>query len=380
MLSFVIIGNIINRKGVLLNSLAASAFILLCMNPSNLFDIGFLLSYVAVIGIVVLQGPISKMFYSKYKIVNKIWEITSVTIAAQLATAPFTIYYFHQFPIYFWLSNLFMTPISSVVIVGGMILLLIFFIPYINNIVAFFVSKMIFVMNFGVSWIESLPYSIVKGIYINEMQFVILLLILLLLLFLVELRSKKMLFLIMMMSCCFGIVNVYNLMGQKKQNEMIVYSINNRTVIDFIKGKSHILVSDSIFFEDNSAFSYNIENFLIKKGVFNDGKSFFLNDDFDDNFVKKRKSVVIFGEKRVALSDGSDFFKERLTYRIHVDCMLVYGRKRQSLSNLLNMYIFDYLIISSDVPVYLANKLIEEAETLGIKYHNVREKGACFVK
>ena len=126
MLSFVIIGNIINRKGVLLNSLAASAFILLCMNPSNLFDIGFLLSYVAVIGIVVLQGPISKMFYSKYKIVNKIWEITSVTIAAQLATAPFTIYYFHQFPIYFWLSNLFMTPISSVVIVGGMILLLIF--------------------------------------------------------------------------------------------------------------------------------------------------------------------------------------------------------------------------------------------------------------
>ncbi len=380
MLSFVIIGNVINRKGVLLNSLAASAFILLCMNPSNLFDIGFLLSYVAVIGIVVLQGPISKMFYSKYKIVNKIWEITSVTIAAQLATAPFAIYYFHQFPIYFWLSNLFMTPISSVVIVGGMILLLIFFIPYINNIVAFFVSKMIFVMNFGVSWIESLPYSIVKGIYINEMQFVILLLILLSLLFWVELRNKKMLFLIMMMSCCFGIVNVYNLMGQKKQNEMIVYSINNRTVIDLIKGKSHILVSDSIFFEDNSAFSYNIENFLIKKGVFNDGKSFFLNEDFDENFVKKRKSVVIFGEKRVALSDGSDFFKERLTYRIPVDCMLVYGRKRQSLSNLLNMYIFDYLIISSDVPVYLANKLIEEAETLGIKYHNVREKGACFVK
>jgi competence protein ComEC len=272
MLSFVIIGNVINRKGVLLNSLAASAFILLCMNPSNLFDIGFLLSYVAVIGIVVLQGPISKMFYSKYKIVNKIWEITSVTIAAQLATAPFTIYYFHQFPIYFWLSNLFMTPISSVVIVGGMILLLIFFIPYINSIVAFFVSKMIFVMNFGVSWIESLPYSIVKGIYINEIQFVILLLILLSLLFLVELRSKKMLFLIMMMSCCFGIVNVYNLMEQKKQNEMIVYSINNRTVIDFIKGKSHILVSDSIFFEDNSAFSYNIENFLIKRGAFNDGK------------------------------------------------------------------------------------------------------------
>ena len=380
MLSFVIIGNIINRKGVLLNSLAASAFILLCVNPANLFDIGFLLSYVAVIGIVILQNPISKMFYSKYKVVNKIWEITSVTIAAQIATAPFTIYYFHQFPAYFWLSNIFMTPISSVVIVGGMIMLLFFFIPYINNVVAFVVSKMIWLMNYGVSWVESLPYSIIKGLYINEIQFVILLLMLLSILFCVELRSKKMLFLMMVMFCCFLLVNISRLMKQHNQKEMIVYSINNMTVIDFIEGRSHVLIADSTFLNDKSVFSYNIENFLIKKGVFNDGKSFFLNDDFDENFVKKRKNVVTFGEKLIGMSDGSDFFKERLSYRIPLDYMLVYGRKRQSLTNLLKVYNFDNLIISSDIPAYLADKLIKEADALGIKYHNVRENGAYFVK
>lgn len=380
MLSFVIIGNMIDRKGVLLNSLAASAFILLCVNPANLFDIGFLLSYVAVIGIVVLQGPISKMFYSKYKIVNKIWEITSVTIAAQIATVPFTIYYFHQFPIYFWLSNLFMTPMSSIVIVGGMILLLVFFVPYVNNLIAFFVSKMISVMNYGVSWVESLPYSIVKGIYINEWQFVLLLLMLLSVFFMVELKSKKMLFFTMIMSCCFGIINICNLMKQRNQKAMVIYSINNVTAIDFIEGKNHVLVADSVFFNDESAFSYNIENFLVSRGVFYGGKMEVLNEDFDWNFVKKRKSVVIFGENVIGLSDGSDFFKERLSYRIPVDYMLVYGRKRQSLVNLLNMYNFDYLIISSDVPSYLATKIIEEADDLGIKYHNIRENGACFVK
>ena len=380
MLSFVIVGNVINRKGVLLNSLAASAFILLCVNPANLFDIGFLLSYTAVIGIVILQKPISRIFYSKYKIVNKIWEITSVTIAAQIATAPFTIYYFHQFPIYFWLSNLFMTPISSVVIIGGMILLLIFFIPYINSIVAFFVSKMIFVMNYGVSWIESLPYSIVNGIYINEIQFVILLLLLLSLLFLVVLKSKKMLFFMMIMSCCFGIVNVYNLMKLRNQKEMIVYSINNMTAIDFIEGRNHVLVADSTFLNDKSVFSYNIENFLIKKGVFNGGKTMLLKDDFDENFVKKRKSVVTFDEKLIGLSNGNDFFEESLSYKIPLDYMLVYGRKRQSLTDLLKKYDFDYLIISSDIPTYLADKLIKEAAILGIKYHNVRENGAYFVK
>ena len=331
MLSFVLVGNIINRKGVLLNSLAASAMILLCINPANLFDIGFMLSYVAVIGIVVLQKPISKLVYSKYKIVNKIWELTSVTIAAQLATLPFTIYYFHQFPTYFWLSNLFMTPVSSVVIIGGMIMLLVFFIPYINVMVAFFVSKMIYVMNLGVEWIESLPFSIIKGLYIDTSQFVILLMILLLLLLFVELKEKRLIFCMMILSSLFLIVNFNNILKQKNQKEMVIYSINNTTAIDFLCGREHFLLSDSTFFNDKSSFSYNIENFLVKKGVFFNGKTIQFCDNFDVNFVKKRKSVVIFGEKVLGMSNGSDFLSDSLSYKIPLDFMLVYGKKRQSL-------------------------------------------------
>ena len=380
MLSFVIIGNVINKKGVVLNSLAASAFILLCVNPANLFDVGFQLSYVAVIGIVVLQVPISKMFYSKCKIVNKVWEITSVTISAQIATAPFTIYYFHQFPIYFWLSNLFMTPISSVVIIGGMVMLLIFFIPYVNVAVAWIVSKMIYVMNFGVSWIESLPYSIIKGLYINDIQFVILLVMLLLLLLLIECKDVKLLLLIMVMSCVFLIVNVDINLKRNEQKEMIIYSINNTTAIDFISGGEHLILSDTVFINDKSAFSYNIENFLIKKGLYHAVKSKLLHEDFDEHFVRKRKNVVTFDEKLIGLSDGSVFSREELSFKIPLDYMLVYGRKRQTMSYLLNVYDFDYLIIDGSVPYYLASQLIDEADDLGIKYHNIREDGAFLMK
>ena len=380
MLSFVIVGNMINRKGVLLNSLAASAFILLCVNPANLFDVGFQLSYVAVIGIVVLQGPISKMIYFKYKIINKIWGITSVTIAAQIATAPFTIYYFHQFPIYFWLSNLFMTPISSVVIMGGMIMLLIFFIPYVNVAVAWIVSKMIYVMNFGVSWIESLPYSIIKGLYVNDIQFVVLLIMLLLLLLLIECKDVRLLLSIMIMSCIFLIVNIGINLKRNEQKEMIIYSINNTTAIDFISGGEHLILTDTVFINDKSVFSYNIENFLVKKGLYHSGKSKLLHEDFDENFVKKRKNVVTFDKKLIGLSDGSVFSREELLYKIPLDYMLVYGRKRQALSYLLNVYNFDYLIIDGSVPYYLASRLIDEADDLGIKCHNIREDGAFLIK
>lgn len=380
MLSFVIIGNIINRKGVLLNSLAASAFLLLCLNPANLFDIGFLLSYVAVIGIVVLHKPISKLFYFKYNFLNKIWEITSVTIAAQIATTPFTIYYFHQFPIYFWLSNLFMTPVSSIVIIGGMIMLLIFFIPYVNNIVAYAVSKMIYIMNLGVSWIESLPYSIIKGLYINDLQFLILLMILLAILFYAEFRSSKILISIMIMTCAFLSINLKNIHQQNNQKELIIYSINNMTAIDFINGRSHVLLADTTFISDESAFSFNIENFLVSRGVLHNGEILSLEDDFNRFFVNKRKNVVTFDEKLIGLSDGSTFCKEELEYKIPLDFMIVYGRKRHRLSSLLKMYDFDNLIIDGSVPRYMVLKLIEEANVLGIKSHDIREEGYFLIK
>lgn len=380
MISFVIIGNIINRKGVLLNSLAASAFILLCVESSNLFDIGFQLSYVAVIGIVVLQKPISRMFYSKYEIVNKIWEMTSVTIAAQIATTPFSIYYFHQFPIYFWLSNLFMTPISSIVIVGGMIMLLISFVPYVNTFVAWIVSKMIFVMNYGVSWIESLPYSIIKGIYINELQFAILLVILLVLLLMIGLKNKRFVILMMSLSALFLLINVNNVMKNNRRSGIIFYSLNNMTAVDFISGREHLIMTDSVFMEDESAFSYNIENFLVKNGLFHNGEMRMIHDEFDEKFVKKRKNVVTFNEKLFALCENDVFFSDSLDYRIPVDYMFVYGKSSKKLLQLLKMYSFDNLIIDASVPYYISSKMIEEAEFLGIKCHTLRDDGAIFIE
>ena len=273
-----------------------------------------------------------------------------------------------------------MTPISSVVIIGGMIMLLVFFIPYINMIVAFLVSKMIYVMNLGIEWIESLPFSIIKGLYIDANQFVILLLILLFLLLFVELKEKRLIFCMMFLSSLFLIVNLCNVLKQKNQNEMVIYSINNATAIDFICGREHFLLSDSTFFNDKSSFSYNIENFLVKKGVFFGGKTIQFCDNFDGNFVKKRKNVVIFGKKVLGMSEESDFLSDSLSYKIPLDFMLVYGKKRQSLVSLLKVYSFDYLIIDGTIPLYLTTELIEESEKLGIKYHSVREKGAFFIK
>ena len=377
MLSFVIVGNMINRNGVMLNSLAASAFLLLCIDPANLFNVGFLLSYCAVIGIVTLQRPIYNLFYIKLKFFDKIWEMTAVTLSAQIATAPFSIYYFHQFPTYFWLSNLFMGPISTVVITGGMVMLLIFFIPYINIGVAFCVKWLVFAMNYVVSWVESLPLSIVKGLYINSLEFACLIVSLVLLMLLLDNKKKTFLFGMLSMLLIFSASQLNRTIVQSTQMSMTIYSVNKHTAIDFVCGKEHVLFCDSLLVTNPADASFSIENNLINEGVFLNGT--FVSTDsvhFENCFLKKSQNLISFGDKTIGILNKKSTFGVKLPYRPHLDYFVVQGRNNLDIERLLNCYIIDLLIIDNSVPDYLSSKIIKKAEEIGQKYHDVKTAGA----
>ena len=381
MLSFLIFGDMLKREGVLLNSLAASAFLLLCINPANLLDIGFQLSYCAVVGIVVLQKPIYRLFYIKSKFFDKIWELTSVTLAAQIATVPFSVYYFHQFPMYFWLSNLFMGPISSVVIVGGMLMLLVFFIPYINIGVVFCVKWMIYVMNFIVSRIEGLPLSIVKGLYINNLEFVCLLIGLLLFMMVVEQKRKQFVFGLLSMLLIFSVSQLTRAVMHRDYIGFTVYSIKKATAIDFICGNKHVLLCDTTVLKDSSVVNFNIENNLIKEGVYQNGVNLPLDDvDFDSHFMIKRENIVSFGGKTIGIFDKNSTFSVKLPFRPHFDYFIVQGCKNLDIERLLNCYVVDLLIIDGSIPDYLSDKIMKKAEEMGQKYYNVKTQGAFVFK
>ena len=381
MLSFVIIGDMLKRNGVLLNCLAASAFLLLCIDPANLFNVGFLLSYCAVIGIVTLQKPIYNLFYIKFKFLDKIWELTSVTLAAQIATAPLSVYYFHQFPSYFWLSNLFMGPISTVVIIGGMVMLLVFFIPYINIGVAFCVKWMIFAMNYIVSLVESLPFSILKGLYINGIEFVCLIFALLLLMMTIEHKKKFMVFGMLSMLLIFSASQLTRATHQRTQMSLTVYSMNKNTAVDFICGNEHVLLCDTMAFNDPSAISFSVENNLIREGVYKNGTYLPIDPgEFENSYMKRCGNIISFGGKTIAFFDKKSTFGVKLPYRPHLDYYVLYGRNRIDLDKLLNCYIVDLLIIDGSVPDYLRHSIIDKANEIGQEYYDVKAEGAFVIK
>ena len=371
MISFVIIGEMIQRKGFIVNSIAASAFVLLCINPNNLFEIGFLLSYAAVMGIVVLQHPIYHLFYVNNKLLDKAWEVTSVALSAQIATIPFTLFYFNQFTTYFWLSNLFMTPISFIVVISGMVLLLVSWIPYINVVVGYLVWGAIYVMNRIVSWVEQLPFFIVKGLYISGFEYVMLLLAFLLLLVAVASRRRR--FLIAMLSAlmlCMVSLTV-RLYSADNQSRMVVYSLRKHTAIDFITGGQHILLADSALMADESTIDYSLKGAWAKWHLSAHPQVVELEEDFEGSYLRKRQNLVSFHGVLLALWDETRC-DDSLSYRLPIDYLLVAGKQKPDIQSIVNSYDVRMLIIDGSVPNYLSERWVSQAVEKGIPY-NIRE-------
>ena len=376
MISFVIIGEVIRRKGFIVNSIAASAFILLCINPNNLFEIGFLLSYSAVVGIVVLQHPIYDLLYVKNKLLDKAWEITAVALAAQVATIPYTLFYFNQFTTYFWLSNLFMTPISFVVVISGMVLLMVSWIPYVNTLVGYLVWGAVYVMNWLVAKIESLPLSIVKGLYVSDFEFAMLLLAFVLLLLLVTLRRRRLFIAMLSAVLLFMVSLTIRLYQSGNQDTMTVFSLRNHTAVDFVRGGEHVLLADSTLMADESTVDYSLKGAWAKRHLSSRPQVVGFDEDFSNDYLMKKSDLVSFDGKLLALWDGR-CVDDSLSWRLPVDYLLVTGLQSPDVQSIVNAFDPQALLIDGTVPSWLAERWMHQSEARGIPYINIGDGALC---
>ncbi|PLX15260.1 MAG: hypothetical protein C0597_09055, partial [Marinilabiliales bacterium] len=127
MFTFISIGKIFTRQVNIYNSIAASAFLLLLMNPYAIMNVGFQLSFAAVLSIVFFQPRLYSLLTINNTLVDYFWQLVSVSIAAQIGTFPITMFYFGQFPVYFMLTNIIVIPAVTIIIYGAFILFILSF-------------------------------------------------------------------------------------------------------------------------------------------------------------------------------------------------------------------------------------------------------------
>ncbi len=243
MFTFVVIGRSLKRQVNIYNTLAASAFFLLLFNPNNLFDAGFQLSYLAVFGIVFFQPRFTKLIYFRYKLARYFWRLFTVSVAAQLSIFPVAVFYFQQFPVYFWISSMIVLPAVTILIPLGIVLLAFswtsYFAGFISGITGYILKLLI---NF-LEWIEQLPHSVVN-LHFSGMELTFISAVLLSFFFFVQFPKVKYLkgilfFFLLYLTTSLGIHAICLF-----RSEIIVYNYPGQYVLHLISGKKNYIVSE----------------------------------------------------------------------------------------------------------------------------------------
>ncbi len=167
MFSFVAIGMYLKRSTNIYHTLLVSVLLILLFQPSFLFDVGFQLSYVALFFILWLQPLLAQLWIPKNKVINYFWEILTVSFAAQIGAFPLSIYYFHQFPGLFFVTNLVVIPFLSLIMGLGVLVMVLAAFDYVPLFLAKGLEWSIFILNKIINTIASLEQFIIRDIPFN---------------------------------------------------------------------------------------------------------------------------------------------------------------------------------------------------------------------
>jgi competence protein ComEC len=267
MFTIILIGQATNKNNNTINSIGFSAFLLLLYNPMMLMDVGFQLSYLAVLGIVYLQPKIYSWFEIKNGFGDWAWQITSVSIAAQLITFPLGILYFHQFPTYFLLTNLIVIPASTVMLYGGIGLFVVYWIPFISNWYGFLLEKFTWLVNEYLVWNQQLPGSVVEGIFIENWEAWMMFSILSLALLTIEHKRFYYIPILFLFTLVISVQAGKRKIESTSNLQFSVYHIPKKTSIEWIEGKNSILLTDLEPNNYQGKFKFHIRNNHIQNGV-----------------------------------------------------------------------------------------------------------------
>lgn len=256
MISFFLVAELSGRKQNNLNTLFSSAFFILLINPKLLFDVGFQLSYTAVLGLFTMYPLLNTTFVVKNKLVNKIKQYIFISIAAQLFTAPLVLYYFNQFPNYFLLGNLFIAIPSTLLMYVGIVLA---FSPFhfLNKFLGAVIEYLNEFILSGLYSVERLPYAVVSGVDFSIQHVCLLYSIIVF----VTLGWNKRVGLKIMLSLLLLIILVttfyLNVFRLSTFHGIKIYNINNDFAIAFFK-RGKVSLFSNVDSLKHSKIKYNI--------------------------------------------------------------------------------------------------------------------------
>ncbi|MBP6623688.1 MAG: ComEC family competence protein [Chitinophagaceae bacterium] len=371
MFSFLAIGELSDRKITSYNNLAASAFMLLCINPNWLADIGFQLSYLAVLSLQIFYSRIYSQLYFKQTLIDISWKLLAATIAAQILTFPLCIYYFHQFPILFLLTNLVAIPATTLILYLEIITLLFSWIKPLAAYLGKVIVCLIHWLNTCIKSLSQLEFISWNQLHIQLWQMMLLFGIVIV--FTLFASSKKFKQLVLALVMCIVLLSSFTLdiIKMNKQQYAVIYQAPKQSVLDFFVGHQYYSPDEKSYEQQPK-----IEQYIIQPA-----HTYYEANSYNPHLIHQAESQLIdfyhFKGKTIARLKQPNF---KTTTPIQIDYLLISFKGIIKMNQLIKHFKFKYLILDGNSSIKNLDSITLFSKQHGIKLHSISKDGAFVLK
>ncbi len=385
MFTFITFGNASNRYVHIINSLSVSALVLLLYDPLMISNVGFQLSYIAILGIIFINKLINDLWEPTNRIMEHIWGLVTVSVAAQITTAPLAMLYFHQFPLYFIPANLVAIDISFLAILSGLAVLITSFVPFISNLFGVITNFLIYLINTSVNYIEHLPYSVIHFDSIFTKEMLLIYMIIASCTLYVYFKRKELIHITLLLILLLSVSLTITETLRQKQQKIIFYSTNNQSAVGFIIGQKQILLADSILIKDKTANKFQLDGARLLYGIkraniltIDTAVSYYqmLPEEFRP--LRYLGNNILFHNKRIVFIDSIPR-PDVSCKKLKTDYLVIRHNAKFRIADLQRLYQPGLIIIDGSNTSYKTEKWLTEFRQAGLKAYSLKNSGAYIV-
>lgn len=374
MCSLFILSQEFGRSSFSMNTLLIAAFFMLLFQPGWLFDVGFQLSFCAVVAILLIQPKLYRIIPVTHRVGRYVWGLMSVSLAAQVGTAPLVLLYFSRFSTHFLLTNLVVIPLVFIIMYAAVGLLLLTPFLVLQSAVAFLVKGLIEGLNSSVRWVEQLPWASLDNVWIYPLEVFAFYLLLLLLIRYCYVRSAQSLMgslLCLLFLCVFHTVMRWN---DSPRQSLEFYNIRGCPAVHCIAadGRSWIVYADS--FPDEKRLHRAVSSHWQRLRL--DSPQPVVTAEYTADSFVWRNRILSFSGYRVCCISDNRWRYQTASSPLSVDYLYLCRGYDGRVEWLSSLFSFRTVILDSSLSNYRLEAFKSECRRLGIHYISLSEKGS----
>ena len=373
MFSILAMADMVGRQPLSLNTLAAAAWLMLFCNPAWLFDVGFQLSFLAVASILLIQKPIYHLITVKGRIGKYIWGLISVSVAAQIGTAPLVMFYFSRFPVHFLLTNLVVIPFITIILYAAVIMLLLTPLSWLQIVVAEGVKKLLEGLNFFVRWVEQLPYASIDGIWLYQSEILGIYIVGFLLTYYFMNRRYRNLLICLFTILLLGTYHATLYWLDRPRTSLVFYNVRGCPAVHCIEsdGRSWINYVDTISDEKRlkrmAANYWKHHHLLPPKEITGDCRYMELN---------RQQQIISYHGCHICVINDNHWRNKTTVSPLYIQYLYLCKGYDGHLEELTRIFSFSYVILDASLSEYRRHLLESECKQSGLRFISLSDEGS----